>query len=55
MRDPALRLEELCAAVESRQKIKWLFFWGHESPAGVVTKACLSQWYSSVFEVDGVS
>ena len=55
MRDPALRLEELCAAVESRQRIKWLFFWGHESPAGGVTRACLSQWYPSVFEVDGVS
>ncbi|GAA0454944.1 hypothetical protein Ade02nite_03490 [Paractinoplanes deccanensis] len=28
---------------------KFLFFWGHESAHG-----CLSQWYPSPFEVDGV-
>jgi ribA/ribD-fused uncharacterized protein len=34
---------------------KYLFFWGHTPKrAGTVGAECLSQWYPSPFEVDGV-
>lgn len=34
---------------------KYLFFWGHQpSFDGSITKACLSQWWHSPFEVNGV-
>ena len=35
------------------ETFKFLFFWGHSEPDGVITKACLSQWYPSPFEVEG--
>jgi ribA/ribD-fused uncharacterized protein len=34
---------------------KYLYFWGHTPKrAGVIGAECLSQWYPSPFEVDGV-
>lgn len=34
---------------------KYLFFWGHTpKQPGVVGQECLSQWFPSLFEVDGV-
>lgn len=32
----------------------FLYFWGHQEPYGIVTKACLSQWYPCSFYVDGI-
>jgi ribA/ribD-fused uncharacterized protein len=39
-----------------RQKIEFLFFWGHRpSDDGKVSKRCLSQWWKSSFTHDGVT
>ena len=41
--------------MESKQSEKYIFFWSHkETGEGEVTKKCLSQWYNSPFEVDGI-
>ena len=34
--------------------LEYLFFWGHHAKANKITKACLSQWYPSLFTVEGV-
>lgn len=39
---------------DSGESLEFLFFWGHHSKPDRMTKACLSQWYPSSFEVDGV-
>ncbi|MNT40766.1 Swarming motility protein YbiA [compost metagenome] len=40
---------------KSKEKIKYLFFWGHHpSKNGSITQSCFSQWWHSSFEVDGV-
>jgi ribA/ribD-fused uncharacterized protein len=45
----------LLAGVESKSKVKFLFFWGHQkSKSGAVTAACFSQWWASSFTVEGV-
>ncbi|UHA71885.1 NADAR family protein [Paenibacillus sp. 481] len=47
-------LEELQKAYQAGTKLKFLFFWGHTSPAdGSVNQSCLSQWWKSFFTVDG--
>jgi ribA/ribD-fused uncharacterized protein len=51
VRTPHERLGALIEAHERRQRLKWVFFWGHSSPPGNVTKACLSQWYPAPFRV----
>lgn len=44
----------LKAQVEQEQRIKYVFFWGHQAKHGAsVDKSCFSQWYASTFEVDG--
>lgn len=55
MQDRTYSLEWLRERVTRKEKVKYLFFWGH-TPAqeGSVSKACLSQWWASAFEVDGV-
>lgn len=32
----------------------FVFFWGHQETYGMVTKACLSQWYPCNFVVEGI-
>lgn len=44
-------LEQTIAAGE---RVEFLFFWGHQ-PGERVGKGCLSQWWPSPFEVDGVT
>ena len=45
---------ELCRAVQSSVRFKYLFFWGHRPQAdGSVGPGCLSQWWPSEFVVDG--
>jgi ribA/ribD-fused uncharacterized protein len=42
--------DALVARIAVRERIKFLFFWGHtQSVPGVVDKACLSQWYGASF------
>lgn len=33
---------------------KYIYFWGHQTSKSYVGKECLSQWYPSIFTVDGV-
>jgi ribA/ribD-fused uncharacterized protein len=48
-------LEWLLAQVEKKNRVKFLFFWGHQkSKSGEITAACFSQWWASPFTVDGV-
>ena len=37
------------------EMLEYVFFWGHHSKSGQVTKACFSQWYPCAFEVDGIT
>ncbi|MCW1886648.1 NADAR family protein [Luteolibacter flavescens] len=48
-------LDDLLAATERGEPLKYLFFWGHTPPAdGSVSKSCFSQWFPSPFTVDGI-
>lgn len=48
-------MEELIKQVSSRQRIKYLHFWGHTPRRdGTIGASCLSQWWPSPFVVDGV-
>lgn len=47
--------DDLIAAIEAGVRVKYLFFWGHTETGEEVTAACLSQWYPSPFEVEGVT
>jgi ribA/ribD-fused uncharacterized protein len=41
--------------ISEKSDNKFLFFWGHQpSKEGIITKSCLSQWWSSSFVVEGV-
>ncbi len=47
--------EWLLKEVEKETRIKYLFFWGHQPKKdGTIGASCLSQWWESAFEVDGV-
>lgn len=42
-------------AYRQKQKLKYIFFWGHTpSQKGVIDKAIFSQWYSAKFTVEGI-
>lgn len=45
---------KLIAKLEEGKKVKFLFFWGHQERGLGPTKKCLSQWYESPFEKDGM-
>lgn len=47
--------ESLVRAVRAGAGVRYLHFWGHRPTAdGRVGASCLSQWWPSPFEVDGV-
>ncbi|MEU8520657.1 NADAR family protein [Streptomyces sp. NPDC048577] len=49
------RHEWLTEQVSRGERVKWLHFWGHRpSPYGRLSASCLSQWWPSPFEADGV-
>lgn len=40
---------------EKSANIKYLFFWGHQpNKDGTIGKSCLSQWWESDFEIEGI-
>lgn len=41
--------DELQEYVNRGNKVKYVFFWGHQSNDLAVTKTCFSQWYESGF------
>lgn len=48
-------LEDISEDFKRGKRYKYLFFWGHrKSNIDIITKSCLSQWWSSDFNVDGV-
>ena len=48
-------LSDLKKAWDAGEKFKFLFFWGHTpSEDGEISETCLSQWWPSRFQVDGV-
>lgn len=48
-------LQALRSRVAAGERFKYLHFWGHRpSLDGRASKACLSQWYPSPFEIDGL-
>lgn len=48
-------LEELQNNFSRKEKLKYLFFWGHQpSKDGSLTKSCFGQWWNCSFKVDGV-
>ncbi|MDQ9009358.1 NADAR family protein [Acinetobacter gerneri] len=48
-------LENLQEMVKHGQHFKYLFFWGHTpKQENAADKSCLSQWYPSAFNVDGI-
>ena len=54
MRPPS-ELTELRKYLSAGRRVKYVFFWSHRpSHDGLITKNCLSQWFDSSFEVDGV-
>ena len=40
---------------ETEERIKYIFFWGHQPRKdGQVSASCFSQWWESTFEVDDI-
>lgn len=55
MDTPIQDLESLRQFCRSGERLKFLFFWSHESLSRTeIEKECLSQWYPVTFEVGGV-
>lgn len=46
-------LEAVIQQYKQESRLKYVFFWGDTEQGNEVTKACLSQWYSSIFTVEG--
>ena len=48
-------VEELITLTRTGRRLKYVFFWGHRpNRDGSIGPGCLSQWWPSVFTVDGV-
>ncbi|MGL4760654.1 MAG: NADAR family protein [Sarcina sp.] len=47
-------VEQVCDSFKKKEKLKYIYFWGHRKGKKGVTKSCFSQWYDSDFTVDGV-
>jgi ribA/ribD-fused uncharacterized protein len=45
--------DQLVDFVNHGNKVKYIFFWGHQEKGSHVSKSCFSQWYDSVFEEYG--
>ncbi|MDO7877503.1 NADAR family protein [Hymenobacter sp. ASUV-10] len=49
-------LDWLLTVIDSGQRPKYLYFWGHQrSKSGDITASCFSQWWVAPFVIDGVS
>ncbi|MGF1741518.1 NADAR family protein [Vibrio profundum] len=46
--------EQLIGLLSQGGKSEYLFFWGHQKPKSGVSKSCLSQWYDSPFQENGI-
>ena len=48
-------IEELKDYVNRGNKVKYVFFWGHQNRGPEISKTCFSQWYESEFKSGGVT
>ncbi len=47
--------EKLIEQFEQGEKLKYIFFWGHQSKnPEIITSTCFSQWYEAPFIVDTI-
>jgi ribA/ribD-fused uncharacterized protein len=46
-------IESLRARFNSGERLKYVFFWGHQPGKNGVTSSCFSQWYEAPFVVEG--
>jgi len=53
MKQQNYSLQQVQEQYARKEKLKYVFFWGHTEKGNEVTKACFSQWYPSVFEHNG--
>ena len=51
--DDTRLIENLRFRFNAGEKLKYLFFWGHQSGKNGITASCFSQWYNAPFIVDG--
>ncbi|MFI5911109.1 NADAR family protein [Dactylosporangium sp. NPDC051541] len=55
MSAPPTNLEDLRRLVNAGSRVKYLYFWGNQPRLdGTLGPSCLSQWWPSPFDVDGV-
>lgn len=46
-------LQALRKRFNAGEKLKYVFFWGHQQAKSGITASCFSQWYGAPFVVDG--
>jgi ribA/ribD-fused uncharacterized protein len=46
-------VEDLQSRFNGGEKLKYLFFWGHQPGKNGITASCFSQWYEAEFILDG--
>lgn len=46
-------LDHLRDRFNSGERLKYVFFWGHQPGRDGVTASCFSQWYEAPFTIDG--
>jgi ribA/ribD-fused uncharacterized protein len=51
--DDTQLVEELRSRFNAGEKLKYVFFWGHQPGKNGIAASCFSQWYSAPFAVDG--
>lgn len=47
-------VKQICERYNSGEPMTFLFFWGHTTKPGQITKSCLSQWYPCSFAEDEI-
>lgn len=47
--------EMIIEKFNTKEKLKYVFFWGHTQKDNEITKTCFSQWYPCTFVVDGIT
>lgn len=46
-------VDDLRRRFNAGERLKYVFFWGHQPPRSGVTASCFSQWYHAPFVVNG--
>lgn len=46
-------VEDLRSRFNAGDRLRFVFFWGHQTVKNTITAACFSQWYSAPLTVDG--